>query len=340
MNHIITRKLNTLVAATSIAILILTSPSHAQDVTMQDVVHAADAGDFKTAIQTLETIAAEGDAQAEGFLAYVLSIGEWHVPVDKARAEKLFRSAADKGDGYANLELHFMNAPEADIQPGDVFLPSDDYLANLKTAADAGNAMAQSLSAFNFRNEKKFDESYARFKESAENGSIIAKSMQVFIEDIEHFSPTKNPKRLLEFSSTGFPLINANLAFFYRTGQGVEYAPDLALMYVKVTNLFLNRKSSEDSLRYEKGLSEQIRQEAAARAKGLMFRWATGPNTYLAKAARWCKAEGYWDQSCIINALIAHELCMAPYMSHGFENAQNYPGYSKCRYEASMHPIY
>jgi len=198
VNRPIARKLTTLLTATSIAILALISPTHAKDVTIQDVVHAADAGDFKTALKTLETIAAEGDAQAKGFLAYGLSIGEWHIPIDKARAEKLFRSAADKGDGYANLELYLMNEPEADIQPGDVFVQSNDYLGNLKTAADAGNAPAQVLLAFKLRNEKKFNEAYLWFQKAASKEALIAKGMKVFIEDFEHHPPTQNIKKLLD----------------------------------------------------------------------------------------------------------------------------------------------
>lgn len=314
------------------------APVQAQEVSKQAVERAANAGDFTLAYDTLVKLAESGDAQAQGFLAYVLDVGEWHVPVDKVRAAKWLNSAANKGDGYANLYLYAMNQPGADIEPGDLFVPSDDYKKHLQLAVDGGSALAQVSLAFKLRNEKEYADSYKWFQEAAANGSVLGEAMQVYIEDVEHYSPVKDPFRLKEYASTGYPLINFGIAAFYRSGRGVAIDWELALKYQTVAYLFLANDSDQDISEFENVLSQDTLQRVRNEAKEMMFRWAKGPNTHLALPAKWCEGEGYWNQQCIANALFDHEACMAPFQSYAFLKPHTYPGYSKCRHQNQINP--
>jgi len=334
------RPLNFISGAICLIGLSFTSPTLAQSDSMEDVVRAANALDFKQAYKLLEEAAASGNAQAEGFLAYVLSIGEWHVPVDKKRAEKLLKSAADMGDGYANLYLYAMNEPNAEINPGDLFVPSNDYEANLQAALGAGNSLAQTTWAFSLREEKEYAESYIWFEKAATNGSVIAKAMQAFIEDVEHYPSAKSPARLKELASTGYPLVNLGIAAFYSQGRGVARDWELALKYVTNAHLFLGSGEDQDLSEFEKKLSKEEIHRARTEAEAMMFRWAKGPNTHLAIPAIWCETEGYWNRECISNALFSHEACMSPFQNFEFQNPSAYPGYYKCRYEASISPYF
>lgn len=322
--------------------IFLNTPAKAQiqDITMADVVREADAGNYEVAYRHLEVLARGGDAQAQGFLSYVLSIGEWHVSVDLKRAQMLLQSALEQGDGYAHTAVGIMNEPDADIQYGDLYIYSDDYLANYLAAAKAGNPYAQWAMAIETRYQKKYNESLEWFKKSAAAGFVFAKSKLIITEDIERSSRIKDMARLLGMSTTGFPEIYYHLANSYKRGFGVRRDLIFALTYAKLTLDFSGGLIEIDLFPYRSGLSKQEQEQALAQAELWMFEWANNPVTHLGKAAKWCKSSEYWNVSCISNAALADIECSIPYMTVGFKAPHEFPGYSKCRYKRRMFPYF
>lgn len=321
-----------------ISTVIPSGPTKAEGISIEDVVREADAGNYQAAHRFLETLARSGNSQAQGFLSYVLAIGEWHVPIDQKRAEALLQSAVEQGDGYANTAVARMNEPDANIQPGDLFIHSDDYLENYLAAAHVGNPHAQYTMAYATRYQKNYTESLEWFKKSAEAGLVFAKAKLIIIEDIERSSRIKDPARLIGMATTGFPEIYYHLANAYKREIGVRHDPSLALTYAKLANAFSGGKIEPDLNLYKSGLSEQEQSKAISRAEFLIFEWAENPNTHLGKVAKWCKSSEYWTVSCITNAPFADLECMIPYYKMGFKDPQEFPGYSKCRYMRRMFP--
>lgn len=323
-----------------VAVMICNSVSlgFAQEVSIQDVEREANAGRFEKAYQFLEQLAENGNAQAQGFLAYVLAIGEWNIPVDTKRAEGLLEFAIDQGDGYANLKAYEMNEPDADIKRGDFFVSSDDYNVNLEMAAKAGHSVAQFLMATKLRSQKKYDASYALYKKSDASGFLFARAKRILIEDIERFPSAKDPARLIGLSTVGIPEIYLRLADAYKDGHGVRQDMGLALTYAKLADLFSNGHVEKFFYRFKKGLSKQSQDEAFMRAESWMFEWADSSNTYLGQAAHWCKVVGKWNKSCIAESVAAHAACMIPYMQFSFRSPQAFPGYVKCRDTEKLSP--
>ena len=323
------------VFACAVCLTIATAHAAEHPVTKADVEHAANAGDFQKAYELLVRLADSGHAQAQGFLAYVLYEGEWGVAKDWGRAEKYFVSAAASGDGMAHLFLYLMNLPDVEYAPDDWHIKSDDYQTNLEISLKTGNAAAQHFYASQLRNEKEYAKSYAYFVKSADQGFLLSKTMQVFIEDYEHHKTIRSADRIKSVATTGVPIVIVALAGMYKHGVGVPRSYSLAYEFLLLANEFadgeLGPGLDEKLATLSKPLSDDQKKRIQKRISEAPFVWAEGPNTYLAPAAKWCQTSGNWTKSCIINAFRDHEFCLIPYLYWKFERPAQFPAYQACR---------
>lgn len=283
-------------------------------------------------------LADSGHIQAQGFLGYVLSDGEWGIAKDLDRAERYLIRAAASGDGMTHVFLYLMNFPNAQIDADEWFIKSDDYEANLEIALKAGNAAAQYFYALQLRDEQEYAKSYDQFVKSADQGFLLSEAMQVYIEDYEHHKAARSSYRLRAYATTGMPIVITALAGMHKYGIGAPRSYEQAYELLLIANEFsedgLGPDFDEPLRKLSKPFSGDFKKTIQMRAKKIPFVWAEGPDTYLAPAAKWCKDSGNWTKGCIVNALFDHEFCLLPYLYWEFDNPIGFPNYNMCRLDA------
>jgi hypothetical protein len=127
----VTHTLAALLLTLSVATPVMAEP-------LEDAVAARDSGDFATALSVFQTLANQGVARAQFYLAEMYTESQG-VQQDLAEALKWNRKAADQGDAEAQFNLGLMYDTGEGVPQSDA-----EALKWYRLAADQGYAAAQS----------------------------------------------------------------------------------------------------------------------------------------------------------------------------------------------------
>jgi len=330
VNRTASRLLKLVVIISSVAGLALSAPASAKDVTMQDVVRAADGGDYEAALEYLDALLEEDDPQSWGLLFHLFQSGDWGFEADKEVAQELFRRGLRQNYPLAHYYAALMLSPgpfSTNRPP-----PPQQYFTHLQNAAENGLISAQYILAHEYRRQKKYTQSHEWFKTAANNGDALSKAMTVLIEEVEHYPTTWNPDRLRGVESIGHPLIYEALAALYQfTPRSTNLNKSLALTYARLAEFFGNPYREKELKILLKGMTEKEIIKAEDKAEKWLWSWAHNRKTFLGEASAWCIDEGHQTISCISAAPNNHSTCRNPYLTFGFKNYQNFPAYRACR---------
>ena len=154
--------------------------------------HAAE--DYATELTELEPLAAQGDATAQRYLAYIY-MGGWGVDKDAVKAVDLLRRSADRGDLLSVYSLAGAYLEGLGVEKNE-----GEAVALYKRAAEGGNANAQvnlgSLYRFGRGVPEDLNEAVRWFRAAAQQGHPRA------MEATEVDPPRGNARLGVDRSST------------------------------------------------------------------------------------------------------------------------------------------
>ena len=183
-----------------IVLVLFPESPHAGETDFDTAVQAAESGDYETALQMFQDMAANGDARGENGLGVLYLRGQG-VERDVDRAAALFRAAAGKGLRTAQKNLGELHMEGVGVER--------DYRAARRwfgLAAGQGDSGAQLSLGMMYAQGLGVGQDYARamdwFRESAEQGNAEAQ---------------------------------ANIGHLYRAGYGIERDYELAYAWYGVS---------------------------------------------------------------------------------------------------------
>lgn len=329
------RKLKGLICAV-LGTLCFTTPvsfANAQDLSTHDVEREANAGNFDKAYEVLVQLAESGNAQAQGFLAYVLYLGEWGVPADDVTAKKWMKAAYMQNDGYAHMDVAIENRPD-DPNPTPVedrSIVSHDWKTNVRVAAENGHPFAQHLMGKWAKEKYKYKEAVEWFRKAAEAGQDYSAVAMYATQSLYFFPKYMRLNQIQVRVTSGNPEAFAMLHIAYALGYGTK--PDFrkAVRYGVLSHAFdfpTNKDARNKTIRH---FSQQDIKQLAGEALDLLADWATDPTTDIYKASQWCKETDGVGYECIVQSVARHRICEIPYMMWNFKNTTEFPAYKACR---------
>lgn len=309
------------------------NPAWAQDLSTHDVEREANAGNFEKAYEALVQLAESGNAQAQGFLAYVLYQGEWGVPVDEAKAKKWMQAALGQNDAYAHLFVGLSNVPgNTDQTAKDPYLiVSHDWKANIRIAAENGHPYAQHMMGDWAKEQHQYKEAIDWYGMAAHpdrdyyavdkylTQSLFTWPRRFLIEEIEPRVTSGNVEAYAALHSA------------YTFGLRVKYDYRKAYQYGVMSIFYGQMPSSKAAKEIAANVSEADQKILAGYAGEQLRSWMQNPQTYLGQASAWCIEDEKFSLDCIKNAVEDHRMCEATYMMWHFENFIEFPAYILCR---------
>jgi len=309
------------------------NPAWAQDLSTHDVEREANAGNFEKAYEALVQLAESGNAQAQGFLAYVLYQGEWGVPVDEAKAKAWMQSALEQNDAYAHLFVALTNMPDvAEENANDPSLiVSHDWKANIRIAAENGHPYAQHMMGDWAKEQYLYKEAIDWYGMAAHldrdyyavdkylTQSLFTWPRRFLIEEIE--------PRVTSGNVEAYAALHSAYTFGFR----VKYDYRKAYGYGVMSKFYDLMPSDKATKQINENVSEVDQKALADEASQRLFSWIQDENTYVGQASAWCIEDGKFSLHCIKNAVEDHRLCEAEYMMWNFKNIIEFPAYKACR---------
>ena len=309
------------------------NPAWAQELSTRDIEREANAGNFDKAYEVLVQLAESGNAQAQGFLAYVLYEGEWSVPVDEAKAKKWMQAALGQNDAYAHLFVGLSNAPDNTDKTGrDPYLiVSHDWKANIRIAAENGHPYAQHMMGDWAKEQHQYKGAIDWYGMAAHpdrdyyavdkylTQSLFTWPRRFLIEEIEPRVTSGNVEAYAALHSA------------YTFGLRVKYDYRKAYGYSVMSKFYDLMPSDKATKQINENVSEIDQKALADEAGQQLFSWIQDPKTYLGQASAWCIEDGKFSLDCIKNAVEDHRLCEAEYMMWNFDKFFEFPAYISCR---------
>ncbi|MEG3619001.1 tetratricopeptide repeat protein [Magnetovibrio sp. PR-2] len=333
-------QLKTILKTMAVGLVLFTAPlagsaAWAGDVpvTKADVERAANAGEFDKAYELLVQLAESGNAQAQGFLAYVLAEGEWGVPVDEVQAKSWMEKALSQNDAFAHLMLALTNDPDSvDFYTDDPsIIKIDDWKRSMRIAAENGHPYAQNELGEWARLKRETNVALEWYrKATGENRDFYAANYysskswalqpsEYRIHDLMRVRGGGNPRGYLALS----------IAFAW--GMGTEKNYRLAQQY-RYMAAFLGEAVDDRTIRIIEYHLTQEEQKAQFRvAYDLFSTWFRNPATYAGQAAAVCINNNDFNSVCLKHTLDDHRECAVAYTLWSFNQVIEFPAYLQCR---------
>ena len=317
------------------------NPAWTQELSTHNVEREANAGNFDKAYEVLVQLAESGNAQAQGFLAYVLYQGEWGVSVDEAKAKKWMQAALDQNNAYAHLFVGLSNAPDnADQTAKDPSLiVSHDWKANIRIAAENGHPYAQHMMS-QWADTKREALEWLR-KASGRNAFSYRQDVRDYYA-VDYYL-LKGPRlhsgrfKLAEIgrregSGNGAAYVVLAIAHTYGLQVGRDY--EEAYIYATLGSLMHSAISMdvEDIKLLLNVLPPSRKKALKADDVDRISKWAKNPETFIGQAASWCRSVGEGNSlNCLKQAVEDHRMCELEYIGWSFNSYGAFPAYIACR---------
>jgi len=309
------------------------APVSAQDVSIPDVEREANAGRFDQAYSLLVQLAESGNAQAQGFLGYVLYEGEWGVPIDEVSAKKWMQAAYEHNDAYAHLFVGLTNSPDnaEQLAKDPSLIVSHDWETNIRIAAENGHPYAQNMMGHWAKNEYKYEEAIDWYrKASMPNRDYFAVNYLV-TKSLYQWPRRVRVEAIEARAASGNPFAFEALHAAYALGLQAKVDYEKAYKYGILGSFYDAQLSSEASKRIEEGIPNSERMFLRKTALQLLDTWAHDPGTLVGAASSWCFESGRDHDNCKKHAVEDHLFCKVDYILWNFDNFIDFPAYKECR---------
>jgi len=322
-----------LIMVFSVAVLCLSVSARAQTVSKTDVEREANAGNFGKAYEVLVRLAESGNAQAQGFLAYVLYEGEWGVPVDEAKAKAWMQSALDQNDAYAHLFVALTNMPDAAEENANdpSLIQSHDWKTNIRISAENGHPYAQHMVGSWALGNENYKNAEAWFRKAAIPGrdyyAVEMLMAQSWYQNRKNFLIDAIYDKSHAGNTQGFEA----LATAYAVGINTRISYRKALFFSAQAFFLGGSRSEKLQQLLSRKISGEERTQISLQAFQQLLAWIKTPETYLGKASSVCFLDEEYDLDCIKHAVEDHRFCETGYILWGFDNFVEFPAYISCR---------
>ena len=327
---------NVFSVAVTIAMVLFSLPAHADGVTMEDVVEAADAGDYETAFIHLTELLEERDPRVIGFMVHIFRTGDWgHDRVSSDKSKEYLETAVSKGSPYANwLFYRGMRkvAKQQDVGEGTQQAADTLQRSYLETAASGGYPDALIELAEQYYLERDSIKAWELLERTSKSDDDYIAAKRSTIEFVLNL-PDPNVAGFVKSASSGFPDVYSALAAYYQSGRPAKslHYRSIALTYARLSDMFGRPYRADKLESLLNSVPAAVVPGAYARADEWAWDWAKDDGTFIGEAAAWCFENGHDTLSCITQAPADHARCREPYVMIGFRNYRQFPYYLKCR---------